>query len=58
MMSNSLATTPAMNNLHQNTTYYPLQVFYYPAGHVSPSLYLSPGHVHTGPVTFLLRGKQ
>ena len=32
-------TTTAMNGLHPNATYYPMQVFYYPTPPISPSIY-------------------
>jgi len=50
-------TTAAMNGLHPNATYYPMQVFYYPTPPISPSIYLQAGHMHPGPVTLVLRGK-
>jgi hypothetical protein len=49
-------TTTAMNGMHPNTTYYPMQVFYYPTPPISPSIYLQTGHMHPGPVTLVLRG--
>ncbi|UJR28830.1 hypothetical protein I4U23_010054 [Adineta vaga] len=53
---NSPMTTAAMNGLHPNATYYPMQVFYYPTPPISPSIYLQTGHMHPGPVTLVLRG--
>ena len=49
--SNSSAS--AMSGLHQNTSFYPMQVFYYP----TPSIYLQTGQMHPGPMTLVLRGK-
>ncbi|CAF1344615.1 unnamed protein product [Rotaria sordida] len=49
-------TTAAMNGLHPNATYYPMQVFYYPTPPLSPSIYLQTGQMHPGPVTLVLRG--
>ncbi|CAF4327937.1 unnamed protein product [Rotaria sp. Silwood2] len=49
-------TTTAMNGIHPNTTYYPMQVFYYPTPPISPSIYLQTGQMHPGPVTLVLRG--
>ncbi|CAF4529088.1 unnamed protein product [Rotaria sp. Silwood1] len=49
-------TTTAMNGLHPNATYYPMQVFYYPTPPLSPSIYLQTGQMHPGPVTLVLRG--
>lgn len=54
---NGPMTTATMNGLHPNTTYYPMQVFYYPTPPISPSIYLQTGHMHPGPVTLVLRGK-
>jgi hypothetical protein len=54
---NAPMTTTGMNGLHPNATYYPMQVFYYPTPPISPSIYLQTGHMHPGPVTFVLRGK-
>ena len=54
---NAPITTAAMNGLHPNATYYPMQVFYYPTPPISPSIYLQTGHMHPGPVTLVLRGK-
>jgi hypothetical protein len=54
---NASMTTAAMNGLHPNATYYPMQVFYYPTPPISPSIYLQAGHMHPGPVTLVLRGK-
>jgi hypothetical protein len=54
---NAQMTTAAMNGLHPNaTTYYPMQVFYYPTPPISPSIYLQTGHMHPGPLTLVLRG--
>ncbi|CAF0732700.1 unnamed protein product [Adineta steineri] len=53
---NGQMTTAAMNGLHPNATYYPMQVFYYPTPPISPSIYLQTGHMHPGPVTLVLRG--
>lgn len=56
--SSSIVNNPLQTqNLHPNSGYYPLQVFYYPTGHMAPSIYLSTGHVHTGPMTLLVRGE-
>jgi hypothetical protein len=55
--SSATMTTAAMNGLHPNATYYPMQVFYYPTPPISPSIYLQAGHMHPGPVTLVLRGK-
>ena len=55
---NAPITTTAMNGLHPNTTFYPMQVFYYPTPPISPSVYLQAGHMHPGPVTLVLRGKR
>lgn len=49
--------TAAMNGLHPNATFYPMQFFYYPTQPLSPSVYLQPSHMHQGPVTLVLRGK-
>lgn len=54
---NAPITTAALNGLHPNATYYPMQVFYYPTPPISPSIYLQTGHMHPGPVTLVLRGK-
>jgi len=51
-----MTTAAAMNGLHPNATYYPMQVFYYPTPPISPSIYLQTGHMHPGPVTLVLRG--
>lgn len=54
---NAPITTAAMNGLHPNAAYYPMQVFYYPTPPISPSIYLQTGQMHPGPVTLVLRGK-
>lgn len=41
----------------QNTTYYPMQVFYYPTSPISPSIYLQTGQMHPTPMTLVLRGE-
>jgi hypothetical protein len=46
----------SMTGLHPNATYYPVQVFYYPTGPVSPSIYVPTGHMHPGQMALLLRG--
>ncbi|CAF4135940.1 unnamed protein product, partial [Rotaria magnacalcarata] len=52
---NGQVQTTAMNGLHPNATYYPMQVFYYPTPPISPSIYLPTGQMHPGPVTLVLR---
>jgi hypothetical protein len=51
-----LPSTTTINGLHPNTTYYPMQVFYYPTPPLSPSIYLQTGQMHPGPMTLLLPG--
>ncbi|UJR20766.1 hypothetical protein I4U23_023883 [Adineta vaga] len=53
--NNSSAAT--MNGLHPNATYYPMQVFYYPAPSISPPIYLQTGQMHPAPMTLVLRGE-
>ena len=54
--SSSMVPAGSMNGLHPNATYYPVQVFYYPTGPVSPSIYVPTGHLHPGQMALVLRG--
>ena len=46
-----------MNGFLPNTTYYRMQVFYYPTLPISQSNCLQTGQISTVPTTFVLRGK-
>ncbi|CAF4016969.1 unnamed protein product [Rotaria sordida] len=54
--STSLVSVPTMNGFHPNTTYYPMQIFYYPTPPMSQSIYLQTGQMPTTPMTLVLRG--
>ncbi|CAF3725437.1 unnamed protein product [Adineta steineri] len=49
--------TLSSNGFHPNTTYYPMQVFYYPTPPLTSSVYLQTGQMHPAPMTLVLRGE-